>query len=143
MKKHFLFPHQFKVIGWIMLLPSLALGIASLHYEYEFAFLDFKIRTDPGIFGSEFENFTNEIAGILLLCSLIFIGFSRLKIEDEYTMKIRLDSLLWGVYVNYALIFLSIIFLYGEDFFTVMVYNLYTLLIIYTLRFHYYYYLRR
>ena len=98
MDKHFLFPNRFKAIGWILMFPSFVLGIASLHYEFEFGFLDFKVRTDPGIFGSEFENFTNEIAGILILCSLVFIGFSRLKIEDEYTMKIRLDSLLWGVY---------------------------------------------
>lgn len=143
MKKQFLFPNQFKAIGWVLLLPSLALGIASLHFDYEFAFLDSKIRTDQGFFGSQLENFTNEIAGILILCSLMFIGFSRLKIEDEYTMKIRLDSLLWGVYINYGLIFLSIMFLYGEDFFTVMVYNLYTLLIIYILRFHYYYHLKQ
>ena len=143
MKKQFLFPNQFKAIGWVLLLPSLVLGIASLHFDYEFAFLDFKVRADPGIFGSELENFTNEIAGILILCSLMFIGFSRLKIEDEYTMKIRLDSLLWGVYINYGLIFLSIAFVYGEDFFTVMVYNLYTLLIIYILRFHYYYHLKQ
>ena len=141
MDKHFLFPNRFKVIGWILLLPSLVLGVASLHFEYELNFLALKLRTDPGIFGS--ENFTNEIAGILILCSLMFIGFSRFKVEDEYTMKIRLDSLLWGVYVNYGLIFLSIMFLYGGDFFTVMVYNIYTLLIIYILRFHYYYYLKR
>ena len=131
MNTKFLFPNKFKKIGWLLLVPSIILGLLSLHMEYEFEF--FEVGD---------ENFTNEFAGIAVLVSLLFIGFSKMRIEDEYTMKVRLDSLLWSIYVNYAMVLIAFLVVYGGDFFTVVVYNIYTPMIIYIARFHYYFYKR-
>ena len=137
MKTFFLFPHAWKKVGWILLLPFLVLGILSIHQEFEFGWLDFDMERSYGFFRSEVENFTNELAAIGALVALGLIGFSKLRFEDEYTLKIRLDSLLISIYTHYVLVFLAILFLYSEDFFIVMIYNLYTPLILFILVFHY------
>jgi hypothetical protein len=45
--------------------------------------------------------------------------------------------LLWAVFVNYILLLLSFIFIYGTRFFNVMLYNMFTVLIIFIARFNY------
>jgi len=142
MKTKFLFPHKYKTIGWILLLPSLVLGIMVTHMEFEFGFLEITWRENPGFFESGTQNFTNELAGISVLLSLIFIGFSKMKTEDEYTIQVRLDSLLWSIYMHYAVVLIAFLTIYEGAFFTFMVYNIYTLLIIYIARFHFYFYRR-
>lgn len=137
MKTNYLLPHPFLKLGVILLLPFLLLSILSAHYHFELPFLVWEdFRAGTGMLSPADENFTNEIAGLGLLLSLIFIGFSRLKIEDEYIMKIRLESLLWGIYINYLLVAAAFLLVYGGDFLTVLVYHLYTPLIIYIIRFY-------
>ncbi|MDA3820937.1 MAG: hypothetical protein PF590_10820 [Candidatus Delongbacteria bacterium] len=82
------------------------------------------------------NNVFNELAGILLIVSLVFIAFSREKQEDEYISKIRLESLLWATYINYGILVLSLIFLYNFAFFWVMIFNMFTLLIIFIVRYY-------
>ena len=50
--------------------------------------------------------------------------------------KIRLESLVWATYVNYACLLFCILFIYGLPFFNIMVYNMFTLLLIFIIRFH-------
>jgi len=144
MKSVFLFPHRFKVIGIAMLVPAFVFAGYVLINDLEFAFLDWNVpwakagMTPFGSNGVE-DNFTNEIAMIWLLISLVFTAFSKTKEEDEYVQKIRHDSLLWSLYVNYGLLFMAILSFYEFDFFNVMLFNMYTPLIIFILRFQYYY----
>lgn len=138
MKAKFLFPSYFKIIGLILLVPSLILAIASLYYEYElpgFEVENFRTKTD--ILLPANEDFTNELAGIALLISLVFIGFSRIKEEDEYSMQIRLDSLLWAVYVYCFATFIAILSIYGSAFFLIMLYLMYLPLIVHILIFYF------
>lgn len=144
MKNVFLFPHRFKVIGLAMLLPAILFAMYVFIHEYEFAFLDWNVPwlgNAKASFWSKGrkDNFTNELAMIWLLVSLVFTAFSKTKGEDEYIQKIRHDSLLWSLYVNYGLLFLAIILFYDFDFFNVMLFNMYTPLIIFIIRFQYYY----
>lgn len=144
MKDIFLFPQKFKVIGLIMLIPSLVFAGYVLVTDFELSFLDWVVPwgvVDEGTFWTDpvNDNFTNELAMIVLLISLSLIAFSKTKEEDEYVQKIRHDSLLWSLYINYGLLFVAILFFYGFDFFTIMVINLYTPLIIFIIRFQYYY----
>jgi len=138
MKSRFLLPTHYRKIGWAIFIPFLILGIFSFHMEFEFEWLDFKIRTSGGgLFDNpEIENFTNELASIGILVGLIFIAFSREIIEDEFMMKLRLESLMVAVLVNYVLLFFAILFVYGVDFVFVWVYNMYTVLILFIARFY-------
>lgn len=144
MKDVFLFPQRFKVIGLALLLPVLVFAGYVLVTEFEFSFLNWKIPWYPIGAGSILskggtDNFTNEIAMILLLVALVFVAFSKTLEEDEYVQKIRHDSLLWSMYVNYGLLFIAILTFYEFDFFNVLLFNMYTPLIIFIARFQYYY----
>src|SRR4030095_15139463 len=80
---------------------------------------------------------TNTAVGVAFIVGAMFVGFSREKKEDEYISNLRLSSLLWAVYVSYFLLLLAFLFVYGTVFFTVMVYNMFTVLIIFIVRFNY------
>ena len=80
---------------------------------------------------------TNTVVGVAFIAGAMFVGFSREKKEDEYISNLRLSSLLWAVWLSYFLLLLAFLFVYGTVFFTVMVYNMFTVLIIFIARFNY------
>jgi hypothetical protein len=67
----------------------------------------------------------------------MLIAFSKEKIEDEAIQFFRLASLQWAVIVNYVVLIICILGLYGGIFFSVMTYNMFTILIIFIIRFRY------
>ena len=62
--------------------------------------------------------------------------FSKEKDEDEFIAKMRLESLVWATYVNYSILLLALIFVFGIAFFWVMAANMFTLLFFFIIRFH-------
>jgi hypothetical protein len=80
---------------------------------------------------------TNTLVGVVFITGAILVGFSREKKEDEYIANLRLSSLLWAVFVSYLLLLLAFIFIYGGAFFMVMVYNMFTVMVIFIIRFNY------
>lgn len=148
METKLLFPSRYKKVGWFMLVPFFILGVMKLIYSdsFEFDFLNFDSgNLVKGIFNKGGEtllnlnnnNFTDEIISTGLVLGLILTAFSKEKIEDEWTSKLRLDSLMWGVYINTILLLFSIVFLYGELFWQVMILNLFTTLIFFIIRFNF------
>lgn len=144
MQPKFLFPHALKKIGWLITLPSLVFGLLYIFNGLEFSFLEFHLREKDkaDFFTGEFENFTNEILGILLIIGLNLVAFSKEKIEDEWVSKIRLESLQWGVYINSAVLIIATIFIYGDHFLTVMTFNMFTVLVFFIIRFNYIIYVK-
>jgi len=139
MKDNFLFPYQYKKIGWLILIPTAILGLLELMFEFEPAFLTFEFPASIG--GMPFSktntnNILNEILGVLVIISALMVAFSKEKLEDEYISKIRLESLVWAVYLNYGILLVGIIFIYGLDFFWVMVLNMFTVLLFFIVRFN-------
>jgi|UPI000591D193 hypothetical protein len=141
-----LLPHRFKRIGWALLIPSLALGIAYLIWEPTPSFLDWKvfcITTEEGIFddGRQFfiwieNNVYDELVSLLLIISAGLVAFSGAAQEDEFVQRIRLESLVWATYANYGVLIFAILFIYGFPFFWVIVINMFTLLLFFIVRFH-------
>jgi hypothetical protein len=74
---------------------------------------------------------------VLFLGGAMLVAFSKEKTEDEFIVNIRLTSLLWALLVNNILLLIAFVFIYGTTFFSVMVYNMFTVLIIFILRFNY------
>lgn len=147
MKLNYLFPNNFKKIGWLILVPTVILGLALLIFEFELSFLDFKlpaifideeILSDDSrrLFGMVNDNILNEILGILIIIGSLFVAFSKEKLEDEYISKIRLESLVWAVYVNYAILLFCFLFIFDFSFFTVMIFNMFTVLLFFIIRFN-------
>jgi small-conductance mechanosensitive channel len=144
MKTTLLLPNYFKKIGWILLVPSAILGLFIIIFDYEFGFLDTKVFTiysggfqEPVVFGMIKTNLTNTIVGVLFLIGAIFVAFSKEKKEDEYIAGIRLESLLWATYINYGVLLFCFIFFYAFEFLYVMIFNMFTILIFFIIRFYY------
>lgn len=138
MKTKFLLPNVYLRIGLLLLIPSLVLGVLVLHYEFTFDFLAVKVSEKQNdIFSFGDNNLTNELAGILSILSLVFIGFAKRKKEDEFTFQIRLESLLWTMYVSYAVMIVVFLTVYDFDFILATIYFIYLPLILYVLRFYY------
>lgn len=145
MKTKLLFPNKFKRIGWTILVPSAILGIMILFFDFELKLLNVKVFTfisdeftSPVSFFSFIKNnITDEIIGILFIIGAILVAFSKEKYEDEFIAKIRLESLVWATYISYFILIICILFVYGFSFFTVMVFNMFTILIFFIIRFYY------
>ncbi|MCD6091181.1 MAG: hypothetical protein J7J72_06750 [Bacteroidales bacterium] len=144
MKTNFLLPNRFKRIGWIIFIPVVILGLLWVIFEFEPTAFDIKTIA---LFNEKFSdsvqffvivenNIVDEIIGILIIVSAIFIAFSKEKTEDEFISKIRLESLVWATYVNYAILILALIFVYNMSFFWVMVFNMFTVLIFFIIRYN-------
>jgi hypothetical protein len=132
MKTKWLFDRSVKKWGWIVFLPSLILGVAHLHFDFILDSL--AILNDASI--SDSENFTDEVAAIGVIVGLFLIGFSKVKEEDEMIFAIRSNALQVGMYINYLMILISIILIYDHFFFTVMIYNMFTPLLVYNVVFY-------
>jgi hypothetical protein len=144
MMTNYLFSNRFKKIGWMLFIPSLVGAILISIYESEFDFLNLKafaIFNDDFLNSKRFfylidNNLADEILCVLLIVGGILIAFSKEKIEDEMVTKIRLESLVWATYVNYTVLLACVIFIYGMPFLTVMMYNMFTLLFFFIVRFY-------
>lgn len=140
-----LLPYSCKRIGWFILIPVTLVGIWLTFSEYEVSWLEWKIFAlynsaplGPATWFNWTDiNVSNTLLGVLFIISAIMVGFSKEKYEDEFIRELRLSSLLWAVWIHYALLLLAFLFVYGVGFLTVMVYNMFTILLLFIIRFNY------
>jgi len=141
MKTNYLFPYKLKKIALFILLFSFLGATYITVFEYNPDITNIKTGeyiTNKGEVKPHYENIANEIVGMSLIVSLLLLAFSKEKEEDEYISKIRLESLVWAVYINYGLLLIAFVLFYDEDFLSVMIYNMFTLLLFFNIRFQYY-----
>lgn len=135
MRKLWLFERKWKIWGFILLIPCLILGILSFHLEFEIPLLEVAIPFSSDPFAGN-QNFTDELAALGMIVGLMLIGFSKVKEEDEMIFEIRAKSLQISLLMNYLLVMLTILIVYDSGFLVVMVYNIFTPLLVYTITFH-------
>jgi hypothetical protein len=141
----FLLPNRYKVIGWYLLIPTFLIGIYCVFFGFEPSWAEAnvvsifpnKLNGENGFFKIQNTNLAQTIIGVLFIIGGLLIMFSKEKIEDEYISKIRLTSLLWAVLINYSLLIVAFLFVYNLAFIDVMICNMFTVLIIFLIRFHY------
>lgn len=78
----------------------------------------------------------DELLSLGLILGLLIVGFARVRNEDERTAQMRLEALQWAIYGNTIILAVCIIFIYGMDFLSILIYNMFTPLLIFVLRFH-------
>jgi hypothetical protein len=145
MALNLLLPNKYKKAGWIILIPSFIAGVFKICTDFEPGWLNAKVFSlFPGDFNNSQKyfsvvsvNMTNTLIGAFFITGALLVGFTKEKNEDEYIAEIRLSSLLWAVLVNYFLLLVSFIFIYGTAFLNVMMYNMFTVLMIFIIRFNY------
>ena len=144
METSYLLSHRFKKVGWLLFIPSAILGLLTLIYDWTPDFLNvnvFGIFIDEIVgvkkyFGFVSNNILNEILGVLVIISGLMIAFSKERVEDELITKIRLQSLVWATYWNYGILILAFLFVYDLSFLWVMIFNMYTVLIFFIIKFN-------
>ncbi len=139
MKTMRLLAPKWKWIGVALTVPGLVLGFFSVFYEFEFPWLNFQLRDEKetDFFRKAEENFTNEIALTLTVVGLLILAYTREEVEDERVRLIRLEAFQWSVLISFLLVLAGNWLLYSFDFYVFMVFNLFTPLVIFVLRFHY------
>tara|TARA_R110001583_G_scaffold49099_3_gene153792 strand:- start:3341 stop:3817 length:477 start_codon:yes stop_codon:yes gene_type:complete len=145
MKSRFLFSNKFKPLGWFLFVIGFVLGVVLMLNDIEYPNWElhvFPLISENDIFSNPaFEwntnNIADEIASVLVIIGGILVSFSKIKDEDEYISKIRMESLIWATYVNYTVLLLTILFVFDMSFFNVLIYNMFTILLFFMLRFHY------
>lgn len=146
MKTHFLFPNKYKKFGWILFVPSLFAGlilfISGIDFGNYFKMNVFAIYSDQFLSGTNFftiiENgVLDEIIIVLIIVGAILISFSKTKNEDEFISKIRYESLVWATYLNFMLMIIATLVIYGFAYFNVLLANVFAMLLFFIIRFHF------
>jgi hypothetical protein len=147
MKTNYLIANKYKTIGWILFGLGIIAGAFLFIAEYETDALTvnvLSIFSGDSFFGSEkgfFNIIENSILDELISLSIIIggliVGFSKEKVEDEFIYKLRKDSLVWAMIFNYLVLIVAIIFIYDFTFFDVLVFNMFTPLIFFVIRFNF------
>jgi len=145
MSSKFLLANKYKKVGWFILIPSTILGVILAYNEFDLDWLWARVVAiandgkDGNYVYLSFRNtnITNTVVGSFFIIGALLVSFSKEKNEDEFIAEIRLSSLLWAVCVSYILLLMAFLLVYGTPFLDVMVYNMFTILIIFIVRFNY------
>lgn len=139
-----LLPNKYKRIGWFILIPTILFWIFLSVTNVEIPWLNAKVfsifpgnYSEQGFFRFTEVNPLNTIVGVLFIAGALLVGFSKEKNEDEFISNLRLTSLLWAVLVNYILLLIAFLFIYNDPFLAVMIYNMFTVLLFFIIRFNY------
>lgn len=134
MKDKYLLPYKSRWIGLTLIL--LHIPIRAIWEIYYPDIDEHKLPSTP----QDSMLFTNAhlfylASSLLILTGLFLIAFSKEKIEDEQISQLRLDSLRWAIYVNYAIMILTLIFTNGINFIDMLRLNLWLPLVFFIIRF--------
>lgn len=139
----FLFPNAVRLPAGLLFFPTLVVGFLSLSFNWEPSIFNSTlpailpgISGESGLFESSTNNLWDEFIAVIAVISGVLFAFSKNKVEDEMIRHLRMESLVWATYINYMVLLLSIILVYDIVFFWVLIFNMYTILIIFSLRFH-------
>jgi hypothetical protein len=138
MKKNYLFPHQFRMIGWVLAIVAVVGYLCLPEFQFKMPSLYFDTFFDDENEGGFFRMArTNSlsIAMVLLTIGLLFIGFSKEKVEDEFVQYLRAQSLIWATYITAALFIVATLLIYGITYIYVPYLVFFVFLILFIIKF--------
>ena len=151
---NYLFNHKLKKIsGWIFYL-SLPIGLYFFLTDKFDELLTIRVfslfsystiitteHTENIIGSSGFQwienGFLDEILTFVIVVSGIINSFCKEEIEDELISKLRMESLVLSLYINYGLLLLANFLVYDLAYFYVLVFHLFAILLFFNLIFKY------
>ena len=147
MQTNYLIANKYKTLGWILFGLGIIAGAFLFIAEYDTDALTINVLSiynGDSIFGSDtgffkiIENsILDELVSLAIIIGGLIVGFSKEKVEDEFIYKLRKDSLVWAMLFNYMVLALAIVFIYDFTFFDVLVFNMFTPLIFFIIRFNF------
>ena len=118
MKRDYLLPSRFRLWGWVLLVPSVVLGLCFIND-----------------WGPDFD-WMDELSVIGLTLALLFIGFARCCQEDECVSALRLKALTLAVLAEYIVLVAGTLMYHGFAYLDFVIYNMFTVLVAFVLLFH-------
>lgn len=116
-RRLWLLPPVYRRIGWVLAVPFAAICVCVLFsQDFGLSWLD-----EAGVSG--------------LTIALLLISFSREEQEDEYIAALRARAWVWAVYVSYGILIVGTVSIYGDAYLYFFFGNLFTLPIVFILRF--------
>jgi hypothetical protein len=137
MKNSLLIPNAYKVCGWIVFLLAVALHIAIAFFELPIYKIPLPFEPD----GFSDGTINDEIILSLALIGLVLVAFAKEKKEDEFISFLRLKSWQWAILISYGILFVANWLIFGLEFLSFMTYNMFTVLLVFILKFNYSLYL--
>jgi hypothetical protein len=150
MKLKLLLPRYFKIIGGLMVIPGVIMGLIFQYKNNHFPYYHDSLVKTINLFPSAGLNtFNDEIIITLLVVGLFFIGFSKVKNENESIIRLRLSTLNWSILTYSAALSVFLILYYVVLLFKIQIpiwndpmldinsYNLFMPLLVFTIRFYY------
>ncbi len=144
---NYLLSNKFKKPGWILFILGIVLGVIHAFNDFESDLFtvnvislfhdDIIFSENDGIVSIIEDSIVDELLSLMIIIGGLMVGFSKEKIEDEFISKIRLSSLKWAILINYGILLFATLFFYHTNFMSVMIYNMFTPLIIFIVRFNY------
>jgi hypothetical protein len=139
--KNYLFSNRYKTLsGWVFYI-SLIIGCILWITD---SFDDYLVIPVPDLFGTDglFDGGSawmkngvlDELFTVLIIISGLIHSFSKEKLEDELISKLRLDSLIWSLYINYGLVIVATLLIYDFWYFNILIFNLFTIILFFNLR---------
>jgi hypothetical protein len=132
--KNFLLPYTWKFPGMLLILSGLVLAILYIWFDFRFTmrvFAVFSSFMETKMFTTFNTNFADELIMLVLICGFGLLVFSKEKDESERLDLIRNKAWVKAVISNNLLLLLSVLFVYGSGFITILVVNLFSLPIFY------------
>lgn len=137
MKNTLLLPNNYKVIGWVTFLLFAALGLFCMYLDFKIPGFQFFYAKESSFLDFRDYNLTNELALTGIVVGLLMVAFAKEKTEDEYISQLRLRSWQWSILISYIILIILNFSVYGTDFWMALVYNLWTTLIVFIIKFNF------
>lgn len=139
--KNLLLPYKFRIAGIALLIPAITLIIIRFYFGLKLDLFTFKVFAihssylDSKSFQLIDNHFSEEIGGVLLLISLVFICLSKEKNDSEKFNELRLKSFITAIYINSVFLIVGFLFVFGFGFVKILIVNIYLPFILYFLFF--------
>jgi hypothetical protein len=145
MKTHFLLPNKYKVLGWVLFITGLICGLLMYILGIDDQLMTtkvFSLYSDPfmgeaGFFKIIENGISDELVSLIIIIGGLLVGFTKEKVEDEFIYELRTESLVWAIVFNYAILLFTIVFVYDMAFFNVLIFNMFTPLLFFIIRFNF------
>lgn len=140
--KNYLFPHRFQMAGWVLAIVAVAVFVVqqlwfpNFYFKMPSLYFDvlFDDDNESGFFRMARTN-TYSLAMPVLTIGLLFIGFSKEKVEDEFVQHLRSQSLIWATYITAILFIVSTLLIYGISYFYVHFLVFFVFLILFIIKY--------
>jgi hypothetical protein len=132
-KIKYLFPYNTRFLGILLILVHIPIKLLWDHYYPRGYNPHNLVNEDSVLFSAPHLFFIGTT--LMVLVGLFLVAFSKEKVEDEQIVQLRLDSLRWAIYLNYAILLCGLVLFRGNDSKHILLLNIWLPLLFFILRF--------